>query len=332
MVLVTAIVTVGFLRVYLKNTPRKTGAQVYDKYYVLITDERDSTFWKSVYSGAYNFGLENNVYVENLGATLSADLSKEELMRIAIASNVDGIIVNAEETDTMRSLINEATAASIPVVTVNNDCVSSKRISYVGISNYTLGKEYSKQIMDIADDLFYRDAGVVNVAVLVSSAQTSGQSIIYSGIQENIETSDNYSAMVELSMVSVDDKNAFSVEESIRDLFIGEDIPDIIVCLNELDSTCVHQAVIDYNKVGRVHILGYYDSPEILQGIDRYIVDSTIRIDTTEMGEYCVDALISYDKVGYSNQFKDVDITLINNTNIKSYLKEQEEAKDDETP
>ena len=329
LVLVTALVTVGFLRVFLKNTPRSSGKEVYDKYYVLITDDRDSTFWNSVYTGASNYGFDHKVYVENLGANLSGDLSKEELMRIAIASKVDGIILNAEESETMKLLINEATSASIPVVTVNNDCLYSDRICYVGIGNYNLGKEYGKQISNIANDLLYKDAGVVHVAVLVNSVQASGQSIIHSGIQEYIETAENINATVELEMVTVDDKNNFSVEESIRDLFIGEDIPDIIVCLNELDTTCVYQAVIDYNNVGQVHILGYYDSSTVLQGIDRNIIDSTIRIDTEEMGEYCVEALLSYDRTGRANQYQSVDITLINNTNIKSYLSQQEE--NDET-
>lgn len=49
---------------------------------------------------------------------------------------------------------------------------------------------------------------------------------------------------VELSLQSVDDTNAFSVEESVRDIFMGEEIPDILICLNELNTTCAYQAVV----------------------------------------------------------------------------------------
>ena len=328
MILATAIATVGFLRVYLRNDPRISHNETYDKYYVLITDDRESSFWQSVYLGACKYASAHNVYVENLGSELSRDYSKQELMKIAIASKVDGIIVNADDSKEMTALINQATAEGIPVVAANNDCMNSDRISYVGIGSYPLGKEYSKQIIEIANDVSYKDNSVVKVAVLVSSAPTSDQSIIYSGIQENLEINDENTAKVELSMVPVDDKNTFSVEESIRDIFIGEEFPDIIVCLNEIDTSCVYQAVIDYNKVGQVHILGYYDSKQVLEGIDRFIIDSTIKIDAEELGEDCVDALVSYGKSGYVNQYYTVDITLINDKNIKQYLKE---AEDEET-
>ena len=63
-------------------------------------------------------------------------------------------------------------------------------------------------------------------------------------------------------MLAIDDSTTFSVEESIRKIFLEEDVPDIIICLNELNTTCVYQTVVDYNKVGEVRILGNYTSDE----------------------------------------------------------------------
>ena len=322
MILVTVIVTVGFLRVYLRTDPRTSRKETYDRYYVLITDDKDSAFWQSVYKGASDYGLNHNVYVENLGEGISNDYTKSELMRMAIASKVDGIILNADESEEMEQLISEAMDASIPVVTVNNDCSISRRISYVEVGNYNLSKEYSKQIMEIAGNMITEEGQTVNVAVIVNSVPSSGQSIISAGIQESIENSVDFSNLISLDLVTVDESNSFAVEESIRDLFLQENLPDIIVCLNELDTTCVYQAVVDFNKVGQVHILGYYDSTTILQGIDREIIDSTIKIDTIEMGEYAVEALLSYERVGFVNQYNTVDIILINSTNIKEHYSE----------
>ena len=83
-----------------------------------------------------------------------------------------------------------------------------------------------------------------------------------------------------MTLVSVDDTNAFSVEESIRDIFMEEELPDIIICLNELNTTCVYQAVVDYNKVGEVSILGYYDSETIINAIDRNVIYAKWNIKT----------------------------------------------------
>ena len=130
---------------------------------------------------------------------------------------------------------------------------------------------------------------------------------------------------IEMTLVSVDNKNTFSVEESIRDIFMKEELPDIIICLNELTTTCVYQAVVDYNKVGTVNILGYYDSDTIIKGIDRNVIYATVSIDTMQMGKYCVEALSEYHELGYTSQYFTADIDLIRKGNVSRYLKKEED-------
>ncbi len=118
----------------------------------------------------------------------------------------------------------------------------------------------------------------------------------------------------------MDDTNAFSVEESIRDIFMEREIPDIIICLNELHTTCVYQAVVDYNKVGQVNILGYYDSDTIINAIDRNVIYATVAIDTKQMGQFCIKALQEYHELGYTSQYFTADIRLIQKEDVEEYL------------
>lgn len=186
-----------------------------------------------------------------------------------------------------------------------------------------MGREYGRQVLQIAREK--EDASSLKVTVLVNAyAMDSGQNILSSGIQETIEKEKEEGMEIEMSLVSVDDTNAFSVEESIRDIFMEGDLPDIIICLNELNTTCVYQAVVDYNKVGQVSILGYYDSDTIIKAIDRNVIYATISVDTRQMGEFCMDALAEYHELGYTSQYFTVDITLINKQNVSKYLKEEE--------
>ena len=162
---------------------------------------------------------------------------------------------------------------------------------------------------------------MLKVAVLVNAhAQDSAQNIVCSGIQETIDMEKTADTQVEMTLVTVDDTNAFSVEESIRDLFMEAEVPDIIVCLNELNTTCVYQAVVDYNRVGNVSILGYYDSDTIMHAIERNVIYATVSIDTMQMGRFCVDALSEYHEQGYTSQYFTADIALIDKTNIAEYL------------
>ena len=320
------------------------------------TDDYKSSFWTSVYQGAYMRGLENNVYVDWLGGNLSREYSKEDLMRIAIASGADGIIVTADEGEEIAALIDEASARGIPVVTLYGDNTHSSRCSFVGVGSYNLGREYGRMgLYLLADIIGNKDnarrrvnggrensevqipdptepiGGKVTVAVLVNAyASDVDQNILYSGIQETMENEKSTGIELEFVPISIDDTNDFSVEESIRDIFMEENVPDIIICLDELSTTCVYQAVVDYNMVGDVNILGYFLSDTIANAIDRNVIYATAVIDTEQMGGYCIEALQEYHDLGYTSQYFTADVTVISKNNVAEYLDDNEEESADE--
>ncbi|MDE7286810.1 MAG: hypothetical protein K2N55_08235, partial [Lachnospiraceae bacterium] len=161
----------------------------------------------------------------------------------------------------------------------------------------------------------------VKILVMGSAyVQDPGKIILFSTIQETIKMEGGANVKVELSQVSINDSNAFAAEEAIRDLFMEEEIPDIIICLNELNTTCAYQAVVDYNKVGQVSILGYYDSDTIIKAIDRNVIYATASIDTEQMGKFCVDALTEYNELGYTSQYFTTDVKIIDKDNVSDYL------------
>lgn len=319
LIIVTAVMGISLFRIYMGSFTEVSDGSVYDKYYVMITEDRKASFWQSVYQGAYEAGLSEDIYVEMLGDNLTYDYTREDLMNIAISSKVDGIIVAADESEQMTELINEAAAQGIPVVTLYGDNTHSERCSFVGVGGYNLGTEYGQQVLQIIKES--EEKPKTKVTVLVNAnALDSGQNIICSGIQDTLDRAKAEGKEIEMTLVSVDDTNAFSVEESIRDIFMEENIPDIIICLNELNTTCVYQAVVDYNKVGEVAILGYYDSETIIKAIDRNVIYATVSIDTRQMGEFCVNALNEYHELGYTSQYFTADIELIKKSNVYKYL------------
>lgn len=324
LIVMTAVIGIVVFRFYMSSFHEVADEKIYDRYYVMITEDSKSSFWQSVYQGAYEQGLLENTYVDMLGDNLAHDYSREDLMHIAISSNVDGIIVAADESERMSELINEAAAEGIPVVTLYGDNTHSDRCSFVGVGGYNLGSEYGKQVLRIIKES--EEKPKTKVTVLVNAyALDSGQNIICSGIQDTLDKAKEEGKEIEMTLVSVDDTNAFSVEESIRDIFMEEEIPDIIICLNELNTTCVYQAVVDYNKVGEVSILGYYDSETIIKAIDRNVIYATVSIDTRQMGQFCVKALSEYHELGYTSQYFTADIELIKKSNVQKYLEGGEE-------
>lgn len=376
-VVFTVTMAVYVLWFYQGSYQEETAGEIYDRYYIMITQDDQTAFWQSVYQGACERALQENVYVDWLGNDQLQDYSVEEQMEIAVASGVDGIIVTADESEEMTELINQAVAQNIPVVTLYGDNTRSARCSFVGVGAYNLGREYGRQALRIMRERLIgvretrivtkisEDSGgtepengktpmrmqdafdetvatmeqeevevgsesrPIRVTLLVNSyANSLDQNILYSGIQEAIEQ-DRGEAVIELSLRSVDDTNAFSVEESVRDIFMEENVPDILICLNELNTTCAYQAVVDYNKVGAVSILGHYVSDTILNAIDRNVIYATVDIDTPQMGGFCIDALQEYHDLGYTSQYFTADINLISKDNVEEYLQGKETDGDE---
>lgn len=346
-IVLTVLMAVFVMWFYQGSYEEEAVGGIFDRYYMLITQDSKSAFWQSVYQGANERALQDNVYVDWLGNDQFQNYSVEEQMQVAIASGVDGIIVTADESEKMTALIDRAASEGIPVVTLYGDNTQSDRCSFVSVGSYNLGREYGRQVVKIVRERLAGTREKLNLTAqlenllesakmvyvgtaarpvrvtLLVNAYTKGldQNIIYSGIQETIEQ-ERGETVIDLALQTVDDTNAFSVEESVRDIFMADDIPDILICLNELNTTCAYQAVVDYNKVGVVSILGYYVSDTILNAIDRNVIYATMYIDAPQMGHFCIDALQEYHELGYTSQYFTADISLISAENVADYLGE----------
>lgn len=68
-------------------------------------------------------------------------------------------------------------------------------------------------------------------------------------------------------------------------------MPDILVCMDADTTECARQAVLDFNLAGKVTIIGYYTSPDILTAVEKGVLALTCDVDTEQMGKYSIEAL-----------------------------------------
>ena len=291
-------------------------AHEYDSYYVLITDSPNTDFWQSVYQGAVAEAEKHNAYVELLGENLEQSYSKADLLNIAINSNVDGIIIEGDDDNDTVKLLLKAKEEGIPVVTVSDDNMECKRVSYIGVSSYNLGKEYGEQLVKYVKE---NVPDTCRTMVLMDDTFTSNsQSIILTAINEVIED-ENLADKITLSSHVVSSNKDYAAEEDIRDIFVGENShsgPDVVICLSEKNTLCVYQTVVDYNKVGNVEIFGYYLSPVIKDAIDKEIIRSSIVVDTDQMGRRSIEAMNEYKESGYVSEIYLIDTDLVSKDNL----------------
>ena len=137
--------------------------RIYEKHYAFVSDlNYQGTMWEEIYTGARAYGETHDILVEWFGANLVEDYSKRELLKIAIESGVDGIIVQGDDSGEMNDLVNEAESRGIPVITVWQDSYGSYRKSFVGMSSYNLGREYGEYLLQMEKNSVKKLLVVIN--------------------------------------------------------------------------------------------------------------------------------------------------------------------------
>ena len=183
-VLFLTLVTSSYYQNVLKQVGEDGGedGNEYRYHYVMIVEDSDMPFWKDVYESTREAAREHNALVELMGKSLSSTIEMESLMDMAIASGVDGIILEYTGGHKIDERINEADKAGIPVVTVLKDAPDTSRISFVGVNDYQLGRQYGEQIFKLVPP----DKDDVEVMLLLHDRDNSSQEQIADQILEAV--------------------------------------------------------------------------------------------------------------------------------------------------
>ncbi|MDO5136540.1 MAG: substrate-binding domain-containing protein [Eubacteriales bacterium] len=284
--------------------------QVYDHQYELIVDSRNQTFWEDVYENARKEALENGAVLEMKGTESGGDHSKADYLDMSIDAQVDGIILEYNGEKDIEEKIDEAVRKGIPVVTIVNDATKSLRQSFVGINDYQLGQAYGAQVANLIDE------NTEKVLVLLNRETDLGQNQLYAQIHSAIEDKLEGRQIIRIQSRNIMSQSQFDTEEEIRSIFQGEEgPPQILVCLDEVTTECAYQAMIDYNMVGDVKIIGYYTSKTIMDGVKKGLIPVTLTMDVEQIGAYSIEALTEYHKVGRTNSYYTVDLDVITEEN-----------------
>lgn len=255
------------------------------------------------------------------GQGLSTSYSKADRINIAISSKVDGIIIEGDDSEETKNLINKATRKGIPVVTVLSDSAGSSRKSFVGLNNYSLGTEYGNELAAIGKET---NTYPLNVLILLDRDDGNSDDIIHSAIQQAVlgKSIILYSEVVDTSTPFTSQEDVMNI---LDDLSKKRQMPDVIICLNDRTTESAIQCIVEKNLVGKTTILGYYDSDTIKKAIDRGSVYATFAIETKTLASHCIKALNEYNNTGFVSEYSAANYILINRSNISQYDQEGDE-------
>jgi ribose transport system substrate-binding protein len=302
---------ITFLRVQINNASNEEPKYRY--HYVFVGGEDSSRMIDSIYGEAVTYGDGVGVYVEALDVTDDSDEAYADKIRMAVAMGVDGIILAAEDTDTIKAAIDEATAEEIPVLTVLSDCPSSLRKTVIEQDYYDLGRMYARGIIGIAD---VRD---LNIAVLISD-EYSG--LFMDGLKDTLANEGNH-LNVNLITNDVTDMPNFRLMNLVEELLTDEKQKiDILLCPDEYGTQIVYQAIKDYDLTGRAKLIGYGITESLLRAVAAGEVSALVYIDSVQAGMLCIDALTNYIESGITRDSITAENIIITKDNIERYLDE----------
>lgn len=110
----------------------------------------DSDFWQYVLVGALNYAYENSdkVHVTTYGPPSESDTAQQaEIMDNIVTTKPDGIVVAATLSDGLNAGIEAATAAGIPVVTIDNKVTTDKYVTHYATDNLAAGAQAAERFV-----------------------------------------------------------------------------------------------------------------------------------------------------------------------------------------
>jgi ribose transport system substrate-binding protein len=131
--------------------PAESAAAGDVKEIAVLIKATDSDFWQYVLVGALNYAFENSdkVHVTTYGPPSEADTAEQaEIMDNIVTTKPDGIVVAATLSDGLNAGIEAATAAGIPVVTIDNKVTTDKYVTHYATDNMVAGAQAAQRFVD----------------------------------------------------------------------------------------------------------------------------------------------------------------------------------------
>ncbi len=294
------------------NSLLKESASNNDYHFIVIAQNTDDSYWQTVKEGCFDAASDFNVAVEFNGPRFTNMDEQVKYFKMAVAARVDGIVTHVLDEEVFTPLIDEATEAGIPVITIETDAKNSKRKAFVGTNTYNLGSEAGKLVLESMGD----DAVIgIIIKSFNGSSENVPQSLRVAGFKDVLKDAPNAT----IKTIQSSGTGLFTAEEVTRQILYNYPDVNTIICTNVKDTISTAQIIVDLNKVGQVTIIGYGDAPEILRYIEKGVIYGTVASNPYEMGYESIRSLVEYKKKLMTSSYVDTGAKVITARNLEKY-------------
>ena len=110
-----------------------------DEYYVFVSANLQVPYWKTAGAGFSHAAGDFKVRYDYTGPQTYDPKAERDALDQAVQKKATGILLHVSDPTMLKDSIDKAVAAGIPVITVDSDAPSSKRLFFIGTNNYQAG-------------------------------------------------------------------------------------------------------------------------------------------------------------------------------------------------
>ena len=232
--------------------------------YVLVSANRNNSYWQAAAAGLSHAAHEMNVKSEFVGPdTYDPKAEKDEFVA-AVHRKPSGIMVSAADAELLTPEIDSAIQQGIPVITIDSDAPASKRLFFVGTDNYSAGTLGGNRLVKLLGD-----HGNVVMLTYPNQLNLSQRKDGY----ESVLSSHPGIKVTQTVDIKGDPTVAFDTAKQMLDSKMKV---DAFVCLVAVACPEIGEIVNRANMGGKIAIIAMDTDPRTLEWIQKGLISATI--------------------------------------------------------
>jgi ribose transport system substrate-binding protein len=235
-----------------------------DEFFVLVSANLQVPYWKTAGAGFSNAAGQLKVRSDFSGPQNYDPKAERDALDQAVEKKATGILLGVTDPTLLKDSIDKAVAAGIPVITIDSDAPSSKRLFFIGTNNYQAGFTGGQRL---AQELH----GKGNVVVFTMPDQSNLQDRLR-GYKEALAKTPDIK-ITRVVDIQGDPRIAFDTTTQV----IGKerDKVDAFVCLEAQSGKEVAGVLNSYHITGKI-VIAMDTDQETLDWIQKGVIAATI--------------------------------------------------------
>lgn len=234
--------------------------------YVFVTTNVKLPYWEEAEAGFEDASKWLGVKVEVSGPEKFSPEEELAAFQKAVSEKPSGILLSAARVDLFKDAIDGAIAQGIPVICIDSDAPSSKRLLFIGTDNFRAGMESGRRIGDLLK-------GQGRIAIVSIPGQFNLDERVR-GVNEALKKFPGIKVAQ-----TIDDKgDPRSANDQISTLLAktSKDKVDGIICLEASGGSGAAEALHRLDLTGKVPIVAFDKDPETLDFVEKGAIAATI--------------------------------------------------------